>query len=268
MTISTQTKTIIGMVHIQALPGTPQQKLSVTDIIKLAIDEAEIYFKAGVDAVMIENMHDIPYLKGEVGPEISSLMAIIAWEIKKRFKKPVGIQILAGANKAALSVAHSAQLDFIRAEGFVFGHLADEGYIESCAGELLRYRKNIGAQNVKIFTDIKKKHSSHTITSDVNILETAKAASFFLSDGIIITGQSTGSEADLEEIKLVKNNINLPVIIGSGVTKNNLSNYWYWADAFIVGSHFKQGGQWQNPINVLAVELFMNEVEKLRLLNA
>ncbi len=49
-------------------------------------------------------------------------------------------------------------LNFIRAEGFVFSHIGDEGPIHSCAAELLRYRQHIGAQHVHIFTDIKKKH--------------------------------------------------------------------------------------------------------------
>lgn len=49
-------------------------------------------------------------------------------------------------------------LDFIRAEGFVFSHVADEGIINACAGDLLRYRKQIGAENIQIFADIKKKH--------------------------------------------------------------------------------------------------------------
>ena len=50
------------------------------------------------------------------------------------------------------------ELNFIRAEGFVFSHVGDEGLINSCAAELIRYRKHIGANNVLIFTDIKKKH--------------------------------------------------------------------------------------------------------------
>lgn len=57
-----------------------------------------------------------------------------------------------------MAIAHSTRMDFIRCEGFVFGHVADEGYIDSCAGSLLRYRKNIGAENVQIYCDIKKKH--------------------------------------------------------------------------------------------------------------
>jgi hypothetical protein len=36
---------------------------------------------------------------------------------------------LAAANKAALAVAVAADLQFIRAEGFVFSHVADEGWL-------------------------------------------------------------------------------------------------------------------------------------------
>lgn len=66
--------------------------------------------------------------------------------------------MLAGGNKQALAVALAAGFDFIRAEGFVFAHVADEGLMNACAGDLLRYRRLIGADHIKIFTDIKKKH--------------------------------------------------------------------------------------------------------------
>lgn len=59
-------------------------------------------------------------------------------------------------------MAHAVNAQFIRAEGFVFAHVADEGWIDACAGELLRYRHNIGADNILVFTDVKKKHRLNT----------------------------------------------------------------------------------------------------------
>jgi predicted TIM-barrel enzyme len=45
---------------------------------------------------------------------------------------------------------------YIRAEGFVFSHVADEGLMNACAGQLLRYRKQLGIEEkVAVFTDIK-----------------------------------------------------------------------------------------------------------------
>ena len=210
---------------------------------------------------MIENMHDVPYLNNSSGPEITATMAIIAYEIKAKTNLIVGIQVLASANKEAIAIAHSANIDFIRAEGFVFAHVADEGITESNAGNILRYRKQIGADNVLVFTDVKKKHSSHTITSDVSIAETAKAAEFFLSDAIIVTGSSTGAEADVEELSDVKKNSKLPIIIGSGVTAENINKYYNLADAFIIGSYFKVDGNWQNGIDITRVKNFLNKLE-------
>ena len=257
-------KSVIAMIHTEALPGTPKYKGDIKKIISSAIEEAKTYKNSGVDSIMIENMHDIPYMKNNSGPEITSAMAIIAYEVKAKTDLPVGIQILAGANKEAIAVAHSAGLDFIRAEGFVFAHVADEGIIESNAGELLRYRKQIGADDVLVLTDIKKKHSSHSITSDVSIVETAKAAEFFLSDGLIVTGTSTGAEADTEELSQVRGNTNLPILIGSGITYDNIDNYFNLADAFIIGSHFKVDGNWINKVDATRVKRFMNKINDLK----
>ena len=257
-------KPVIGMIHLKALPGTPKYQFNNTAIIEKALQEAHTYKDAGIDALMIENMHDVPYLKNEVGHEISSLMAIIAYLIKKETGLPLGIQILAGANRAALAAAFNSAADFIRAEGFVFGHLADEGYIDSNAAELLRYRKHLGAENIAVFTDIKKKHSSHALTQDLDIAEMAHAAEFFLSDGLIITGIHTGSAADTREIIQVKQSVDLPVLIGSGINSDNVSDFLSIADGLIIGSYFKKDNYWENDIDPGKVKQLMKKVKSLR----
>ncbi len=254
-------KTLIGMLHVQALPGTPHNHLSMSQIIDFSLQEAEIFLDYGINTLIIENMHDIPYLNCKVGPEITSAMAIIAYELKKRFSLTLGIQILAGANKEALASAFCSGADFIRAEGFVFSHVADEGIMNSCAGQLLRYRKTIGAEHVKIITDIKKKHSAHSITADVNIVETAKAAEFFASDGVIITGCSTGVSADLTELESVKKIVNIPVLVGSGINDKNLLSYLKYADGLIIGSYFKKEGYWANEISLDRVKKIVDKYQ-------
>jgi len=257
-------KQVIAMIHTGANPGTPNFKGNVNAIINKAVEEAKVYQSYGIDTVMIENMHDIPYLNRNIGHEVSTLMSIIAYEVKRQTLLKCGIQILAGANKQAMAAAYSAGIDFVRAEGYVFSHVADEGTMNSDAGELKRYQNKIGADDILIFTDIKKKHSSHTITSDIDILETAKAANFFLSDGVIITGNSTGTEADVEEAKLIKLNANIPVIIGSGINNDNISLFYNFADAFIIGSYFKEDGYWANELDNKRIEDFMKVFNNLR----
>ena len=116
---------IIGMIHLKALPGTPKYQHDSSYIIQEALKEADIYKTAGIDAIMIENMHDVPYLKAQVGHEISTIIAIVAHEIKQRTQLPVGIQILAGANVEAMAAAKASNVDIIRAEGFVFADVSD-----------------------------------------------------------------------------------------------------------------------------------------------
>lgn len=106
-------------------------------------------------------------------------------------------------------------------------------------------------------------YSSHAITSDVSLVETAKAAEFFLSDGVILTGTATGDPANVNELVELKNNVSLPAIVGSGVTEHNLHNYLS-ADALIVGSYFKKGGHWKNDIDLNTVKQFMNVVKQNR----
>lgn len=232
-----------------ALPGTPLYKNNDKAIVEQAVEEALIYKKAGIDGLIIENMHDVPYLRRKVGPEISAFMSVIAHEVKKQTQLPCGVQVLAGANETALAVAKAANLDFIRTEGFIFAHIADEGHMDADAGRLLRYRKQIDAEHIAIFTDIKKKHSSHAITDDLDLVEVAKAAAFFRSDGLIITGMATGQPTSLEELKAVKQACNLPVMVGSGVNIDNVEAYLAVSDALIIGSWFKKEGHWANALD-------------------
>lgn len=114
-----------------------------------------------------------------------------------------------------------------------------------------------------VFADIKKKHSSHNITSDVSLVETAKAAEFFMADGIILTGTATGDPANVDELLELKSTTRLPVIIGSGVTLENLENYLK-ADALIIGSYFKSNGHWENEVESSRVKRFMKTVLNIR----
>lgn len=264
LSLSPDRTAILGMVHALPLPGTPRWGGSLGPVLRQAIHEALQYREAGLDGLIVENMHDTPYLKGSVGPEVTAAMTRVAACVKQESGLPVGLQILAGANREAVAVALAAGLDFVRVEGFVFAHVADEGLMESCAGELLRYRRMIGAEHIQVFADIKKKHSSHAITADVDLAETARAAAFFGADGVIVTGSSTGMEADPAEVEAVRRSVSLPVMVGSGVTVENLHEYLGKAQALIVGSHFKEEGHWERALDPHRLKAFMSRVRQLR----
>ena len=254
-------KQLIGMVHLQALPGTPRAALAPAEIVAAALAEAEAYRAAGIDTVLVENMHDVPYRKG-VGPEAVAVAALAVAEVR-RLGLACGVQLLAGANQEAVAVAHAAGASFVRVEGFVYGQVSDEGYFDACAGDLLRYRREIGAEAVAICPDIKKKHASHAITADVDIAETARTAQFFLADALIVTGSATGVPAAVADAKAVREATDRPVLIGSGITPENLAEYWPYADGFIVGSYIKEDGHWTNPVCPERVSRLVAEFRRL-----
>nr|CAH7719836.1 unnamed protein product [Callosobruchus chinensis] len=254
---------VVGMVHVEALPGTPLFSGSVEKSVSKACKETEVYLKHNVGAIMIENMHDVPYVQSKhLGPEITATMSRVCSEMRKIIPDsvPFGVQVLACGNREALAIAKACAMNFVRVEGFVFSHIADEGITNANAGEVLRYRKQIQADDILVFTDIKKKHSSHYITRDISLIETAKAAEYFLSDGLILTGSATGVPAEENDLQQLKGAISLPILVGSGVTYDNLEKYLS-ADALIVGSYFKEGGKWSNEIDENRVGKFMNKMK-------
>jgi hypothetical protein len=245
-------RALIGMIHVDALPGTPSSAHAIDVIAARAVAEARVYRDAGFTALLVENMHDRPYLKRTVGPEIVAGMTRVATEVRAAVSLPLGVQVLAGANREALAVALSCGAAFVRVEGFVFAHVADEGVIEADAGELLRYRRAIGAGHVRVIADVKKKHAAHAITADVSLVETARAAEFFLADGLVVTGAATGEQTDPAEVAAVTGAVHVPVFVGSGVTADNLARY-PGAAGFIVGSSVKRHAVWHESLESASV---------------
>lgn len=247
----TPRRTLIGMVHVGAMPGTPFHEAPVSHAAAVAADEARMLVDAGFDAVLIENMHDRPYVHGDrLGPEIVAGMTRVGTEVSSAVDAPMGVQILSGGNRHALAVGLAIGAAFIRCENFVYAHVADEGLLtEAEAGALLRERARLGAEFIAIWTDIKKKHASHAITADISIEDAAHAAAFFGADALIVTGAWTGRAADPEDARRARQASGLPVLVGSGVTPENIGAMLDAADGVIVGSSIKHEGKWSNPVD-------------------
>lgn len=253
-------RSLIGMIHVGALPGTPTSQTTPELLASAAAEEARLLADAGFDALIVENMHDVPYVVGDdIGPEITASMTRVALEIESAVDIPFGVQILALGNRQAIAVAQASGGSFVRCENFVFSHVADEGLLaEAEAGQLLRYRKQIDSDEISIYADIKKKHASHALTADLPIEQAAEAAEFFGASGVIVTGDSTARPADLDELRRVKEAVSIPVLIGSGATTDNARSLLEYADAIIVGSSIKHDGLWSNPVDADRARAFVD----------
>jgi membrane complex biogenesis BtpA family protein len=120
---------LIGMVHLLPLPGSAGWLGDRRAVLTAARRDADRLLEGGCDALLVENMHDAPYLRGAVGPETVAAMAVVVHALVE-LGAPVGVQVLAAANKEALGVAVAAGASFVRVEGFAYAHVADEGWID------------------------------------------------------------------------------------------------------------------------------------------
>jgi membrane complex biogenesis BtpA family protein len=251
-----------AMIAVMPLPGSPRYGGDDDLIVAQALSDLGHYTIAAVDAIVLENSHDLPYIKPPLNEPAVALMKRIAREMRTRFEGPIGIQMLEAANETALEIAHQADLDFVRVEGYVFAHVGGAGIIEGCAGTLLRKRKELGCEHIKVFADVKKKHCSHALTADLGVADVIKQAQFFLTDGVIITGARTTEPPSIIELRQARKAARVPVVIGSGMTAENIKLYYPRADGFIVGSTFRKNGDFLGTLDPKRLAAFVHVFRK------
>lgn len=249
----------IGVVHCLALPGSPAYEgASMDEISDRALADAVAYSEGGVHGLIVENHGDIPFAKPEdIGRETAAVMAVIADRLRREVGLPIGINVLANAALTALAVAKAAGARFIRVNEWANAYVANEGLIEGPAAQALRYRSWLHARDVAVFTDVHVKHGAHAIVADRSTSELTRDVEFFDADAVIVTGQRTGDAASGKEAEEIRSSTSLPLLVGSGVTKENVGALMELVDGVIIGSSLKKDGVWWNPVERERVVAFM-----------
>jgi membrane complex biogenesis BtpA family protein len=257
-------KAVIGVVHLLPLPGAPRHDgTPVAAIYERGLADARAYLEGGCDGVIVENHGDIPFAKpDDIGPETAAHMAIVSDRIRQAFGRPVGINVLANAAIPAIAIASAASAAFVRVNQWANAYVANEGLVEGEAARATRYRAKLRAHGIRIFADAHVKHGAHAIVADRPVEEQVKDLVFFDADAIIATGQRTGHAADLAYIRMVKEASNLPTLVGSGVTEDNVGDILSIVDGVIVASSLKQGGVWWNAVDPGRVKSFIARIRR------
>jgi len=259
-------KPIIGMVHLRPLPGSPLYEPGSMDAVcATACEEALLLQQGGVDGVQIENIWDYPYLKcDEIGYETVAALTAAAVRVKETVQLPVGINCHLNGVMQSVAAAVASEASWVRVFEWTNAYISHAGYVEGVAGKAVRYRNAIGGRHIKFLCDVNVKHGSHFIISDRSVKEQARDAESEGSDAIIVTGWETGSAPSLEQIRSVKDSISVPLYLGSGLNAENARDLLAVADGAIVGSDFKEGGNWKRPVDIDRVRDFMSRVKNLR----
>jgi len=252
-------KALIGMIHCPPLPGAPRYRGGgMGPILDACLRDAERLVAGGLHGLIVENHGDIPFAKpDDIGPETAACLAVIAERVRRETGVPIGVNVLANAPLPALAVCVAAGAAFIRVNQWANAYVANEGFMEGRAGEAMRYRAALRAEEVRIFADAHVKHGSHAIVADRSIPELVRDLAFFDADAVIATGQRTGDAASLDEIDEIAGATHLPLLVGSGVTPDNVAAILARTSGVIVASSLKEGGVWWNPVDPGRVRAFV-----------
>jgi len=258
-------KPIIGMVHLWPLPGAPgYSNYGIDHIIERALRDATALVEGGVDGLIVENMWDLPYFVGaDIPAEEMTAQAVAARKVVEGVDIPVGINVVHNGGVVTLAIAVAAGARFIRVCLLTGVRVWDTGEFDhGCAARLLRKRKELGAEHVKIIADVDKKHS--VAFPGIDLATHIEWTEFYMTDAVIVSGKMTGSAPELDKVRQAKELAHCPVVVGSGATEDTIAEFLRYADGAIVGTDFKAGGIAQNPVDVDRVKRLMQRVRRLR----
>lgn len=232
-------KFLIGMIHLPPLLGS-NSFTNMNDCINKALNSLDYLQNAGFDAVLLENENDKPHTGNATPSQIAS-MSLIAWEVMKKSKISVGVQLLLNDWKSSFDVAKAVGAQFTRMDIFIDETFAGNYNIIPDLKEIMDYKNKI-YKDLTLLTDIQIK--STVISEYNNILKDSSEECIKNKiDGIVIPGSGSQIEIPIEKIKLVKENFpNATILIGGGVNKDNINEHMKFADGAIIGASIKTDG--------------------------
>lgn len=232
-------KTVLGMIHLAG--GNP---------VKQAIEEIEIYEEEGIDGIIIENYHNSPNCVIETLDKLK--------EIDTKMK--IGVNILPNEFKKSFEIANKFNLDFIQLDYVSGKYFAGYHIVEINEEEYITTRNLY--PNIKVLGGVWPKY--YTPVNDSDLIEDLNK-SLKRCDAVVVTGSGTGKETPLTKIRSFRTSIgNFPLIIGAGLTPDNVIEQMSYADGCIVGSAFKPFSNTNAMIDRRLVRRFMDEIRKIR----
>ncbi len=258
---------IVGMVHLKALPGTPDYDRAggVSAIIDAAVEDARRLQAGGIDAIQVENQFDRPFLRrGEIGPEIVAVLTAAAVEVRRAVDLPLGVNVHLNGVEEAIAVAQATNAQWVRAFEIANAYVSNSGLVEAAGPAALRFRAAISADSTLVLGDFHVKHGSHSLIADRPIAEQAADVEEAGGDGLIVTGIKTGLAPTRQDIEGIRAVVSIPVLVGSGFSDKNAEELIPVIDGVIVGSSLKEDGNLHNAVDIPRVKALMDLVRSLR----
>ncbi len=239
---------LIGMVHLLPLPGSPGFGGAFDVVLERAVADARTLAEAGFGGLMVENFGDAPFFPDDVPAVTVAAMAGAVSELTRAVSIPIGVNVLRNDALAALAVAAVTGAPYIRVNVLTGTMFTDQGTITGRAAEVSRERHRL-CPNTAILADVFVKHASPPpgVTIEQSGADTWERGG---ADALIVSGKGTGIEPDLELARRLRSAVpDARILIGSGATTANLPHLAEVANGAIVGTSLKEGGRLTQPVD-------------------
>jgi membrane complex biogenesis BtpA family protein len=259
-------KVVIGMVNCPPMPATPRydEHQGIGYIVERVEHDLEALQEGGIDGVLFHNENDRPFVS-DIGPEIVATMTRAITQVLPKTHVPFGVDVLANT-RAALAIALATGAVFVR---------DDQGTWVSNSGELLRYRKAIGANHIRALFNI---NMAVARGRDLTYL-VRSAPSYYQADALSVSylgeheGEPLGGETTAKagghtphlsvrtsDLVLVKRMAGIPVFVNVGSRADNVAEQLAVADGVIVGTALKEDAITWNRVDPQRVKAYMQVV--------
>ena len=246
-------RVLVGMVHLGRML-TAEGMGALDQVESRAVGDALALANAGFDAVLLENFGDTPFHPDHVQPHIIAGMTRMALAVRRsldgcdKVEVQMGVQVLRNDALAALGVAAAVRASFIRVNVHSGAMVTDQGIIGGRAFETCPYR-DLVAPECALWADVRVKHASplgeRAIEAEASDLVRRGRA-----DVVVVTGQRTGGEIDIEELARLHEALpDAAIMAGSGVSLHNYATVLPHVHGVIVGTSIKEEGEVERPVD-------------------
>jgi uncharacterized protein len=258
-----ETKPVIAMVHLGALPGTPlhDQEAGLEELVLRARADLVALQAAGFDAVMFGNENDRPY-EFEVDTASTATMAYVIGRLRQDIAVPFGVNVLWDP-MSTMALAASTGAAFVR-EIFTGSYASDMGVWTPDAGKAIRYRDRLGRSDLAVLYNVSAEFAYSLDRR--SLADRARSAVFSsIPDAILVSGAITGEAAAMSDLEAVKKALpGTPVLANTGVKHATVAEVLKVADGCIVGSSLKVDGNTWNAVDKERAAEFMRIVRTVR----
>jgi membrane complex biogenesis BtpA family protein len=256
---STKHHAIIGMVHLGPLL---ERGVKLADVEEAARRDARALVDAQVDALMIENFGDRPFYPDAVPAHtIAAMTRCILAVSAVATGLPLGVNVLRNDARSAIAIAAATEAAMVRVNVHIGSAVTDQGLIHGQAHDTVRLRRTL-APATRIWADVRVKHAAPLAERPVHE-EAEELTERGEADALIVSGQRTGGATDPERLRIVREAVGCPVIVGSGASLEQLEALLPVCDGLIVGSSLKVGGEVLAPVDPARARRFVEGVREM-----